>query len=710
MATLRIRGIIASNAGSLLNSVSNFVLVGYATNFNRAGYNAYITYGDKITGLTKGVDYDGIWTIEPDKFPAAKLDWYIPEGPIPNFGVWGYGHISFLRSAGNSVQLSNITNLTTNFNWNYTGSTYFNLLGEVWLARSQATPVWSDTDALWEIGFFAHAHEYSFHNGGVLIGTTHTNGGVVYTCRKNNQFITFAPQNEADVLVSSFDWKAAFDFLVFHGVITGSEWLSGSGPLFGIEPTAKPVSGAGTHGGSFIINSLSTTTGANTTFANADYFGAGINGFADGNVMTGWDISGGFSNAGAMPDLNGGTSAVGLRELAQTSNHGFIKSGATFAVETRQMDYVLFEDFQAVGRTKFRHQIADAGFTNQIIDNYDATTIRSSNFNLIGSSLTRVGPGNQMISLGDGWYRTISTFRKAAGISQLFFTFLILDDAGTLSYAGDTSKGVNMRVRHRLIPMSKIILSGTPPAAVTGTAYSFIPTTAGGRNPITYSFVGTLPTGLSINSSTGEISGTPSATGTTNGIIRATGGDGIVGDLSISLSITSPPLTVWDTTTAASGVTFSENNRRITATGANLGARSTSSRAVSSGVQAEVEVISVNGGMNIGLGNASAILNGWFAQNGNGISLNSSNGTVSLNGSSIGDSGLGAITAGQRVAIILPTTGGVRFKKGTTLSPVYSVPTGPLYIVTQPNAGSVRIHTEESTSTVALESGVSRWN
>lgn len=59
-------------------------------------------------------------------------------------------------------------------------------------------------------------------------------------------------------------------------------------------------------------------------------------------------------------------------------------------------------------------------------------------------------------------------------------------------------------------------ISGTP--VLTGTddvAYAgFTVTTRGGTAPLVYALVGTWPAGISINTSTGAVSGTPTAAGT----------------------------------------------------------------------------------------------------------------------------------------------------------------------------------------------------
>lgn len=57
-------------------------------------------------------------------------------------------------------------------------------------------------------------------------------------------------------------------------------------------------------------------------------------------------------------------------------------------------------------------------------------------------------------------------------------------------------------------------LSGNPPDGTEDVAYSFTFTASGGTQPYSWSVIdGSLPSGLSLNSSTGEISGTPTSSG-----------------------------------------------------------------------------------------------------------------------------------------------------------------------------------------------------
>jgi hypothetical protein len=70
-----------------------------------------------------------------------------------------------------------------------------------------------------------------------------------------------------------------------------------------------------------------------------------------------------------------------------------------------------------------------------------------------------------------------------------------------------------------------LAISGTPVTAATvGAPYAFTPSASGGVTPYTFALVaGTLPAGLSFSTSTGAISGTPTAAGTASGLsIRVT--------------------------------------------------------------------------------------------------------------------------------------------------------------------------------------------
>jgi hypothetical protein len=98
----------------------------------------------------------------------------------------------------------------------------------------------------------------------------------------------------------------------------------------------------------------------------------------------------------------------------------------------------------------------------------------------------------------------------------------------TAKYLGDsnnavaTSTGITVTVTAPLVTFTFHPAAGTLPDGTVSTAYSRTVTATGGTGTVSYSVSGTLPAGLSLNPSTGEISGTPTTAGTTSFTIVAT--------------------------------------------------------------------------------------------------------------------------------------------------------------------------------------------
>jgi hypothetical protein len=115
-----------------------------------------------------------------------------------------------------------------------------------------------------------------------------------------------------------------------------------------------------------------------------------------------------------------------------------------------------------------------------------------------------------------------------------------------------------------------LTISGTPPTPVNvGASYSFTPTVAGGTPAYVFSIAaGSLPAGLSLNTGTGAITGTPTTAGTSSGIVlRVTDSLGATADLgpfSIVVNAVST-LATWDSTvnnpTGLPNIAYSNSNR-----------------------------------------------------------------------------------------------------------------------------------------------------
>lgn len=83
--------------------------------------------------------------------------------------------------------------------------------------------------------------------------------------------------------------------------------------------------------------------------------------------------------------------------------------------------------------------------------------------------------------------------------------------------------------------------SGTLPQGQNGSAYSFTLTATGGTAPYTFA-VSALPAGLSLNASTGVISGTPSAVGSTAYTATVTDANGLTATMSGTAEVATTPV------------------------------------------------------------------------------------------------------------------------------------------------------------------------
>jgi len=129
-------------------------------------------------------------------------------------------------------------------------------------------------------------------------------------------------------------------------------------------------------------------------------------------------------------------------------------------------------------------------------------------------------------------------------------TGITLSSSGLLSGTATTTTPANFTVRATdvngctgtktmtLIVCGPITLNpGAAQNGFVGTAYSQTFTQSGAGVGPTWSSTGTLPTGLTLNSTSGLLSGTPTATGTFNFIIRATAFNGCFGERNYTVII-----------------------------------------------------------------------------------------------------------------------------------------------------------------------------
>ncbi len=151
---------------------------------------------------------------------------------------------------------------------------------------------------------------------------------------------------------------------------------------------------------------------------------------------------------------------------------------------------------------------------NSATNNYTATGTVSLT-NAVASTLTITDNGT-----------TIGTISVTAGQTTASFSVSGVSNASshtvTATLTGGTSaKGTYTAPAACTVCSTSITTSALANGQV-GTAYSQTIATTGGTPPLTFSSVGTLPAGLSLNTTSGVISGTPTAAATSSFTIKVT--------------------------------------------------------------------------------------------------------------------------------------------------------------------------------------------
>ena len=156
-----------------------------------------------------------------------------------------------------------------------------------------------------------------------------------------------------------------------------------------------------------------------------------------------------------------------------------------------------------------------------------------------GTITTIAGNGQEGFS-GDGFPATFASISPAG---------VFVDNTGTI-YIADV---YNYRIRKVVFPGSIVsvftVSTTSLPSGTVGTAYSQTLTATGGQTPYTWTITaGALPSGLTLNGTTGMISGTPTAGGTSNVTVKVADANNATATGALSITILS---------TSATGATLS---------------------------------------------------------------------------------------------------------------------------------------------------------
>src|SRR4029077_7125840 len=168
---------------------------------------------------------------------------------------------------------------------------------------------------------------------------------------------------------------------------------------------------------------------------------------------------------------------------------------------------------------------------------------------------------------------SITSGTLPTGLSLVSSTGVI---SGTPTGIGTSNFTVQVTDANSLASAQPLSLTVVAPLTVTTTslpngtqsaAYSTTLAATGGTTPYTWSIAsGTLPTGLSLVSSTGVISGTPTGTGTSNFTAQVTDANSLTASKPLSITVGATPPTVT-TASLPHATTNAAYHTTVTATG-----------------------------------------------------------------------------------------------------------------------------------------------
>ena len=352
------------------------------------------------------------------------------------------------------------------------------------------------------------------------------------------------------------------------GLISGTPTTAGTTAV-----TIKATNVGGTGSQTLTISALQNFSLTGTASASTVTTGQEADKAKDGNSNTRWTASGGSFPQWWQVDLGANISIQRVDITWYSSASRAYKYKIEVATDT------------AGPWTLVKDNTANTTFGNTS-DSFTATTQRYVKVTVTGStagfaSAYEIG----VMGLGSLPPPSITSSSAATGTVGAAFTYQITATGTPTSYGvtGTLPSGLTVNTSTGLIsgtpasvgtssisvtatnaggtgsapvditiqPPAPVITSASTASGAVGAAFSYQITAS--NSPTSYGVTGTLPAGLSLNASTGEISGTPSATGTSSVTIGATNAGGTA-TAALSITIAQPAPVITSPTTASGGV------------------------------------------------------------------------------------------------------------------------------------------------------------
>nr|WP_234902099.1 putative Ig domain-containing protein [Agrobacterium rubi] len=352
---------------------------------------------------------------------------------------------------------------------------------------------------------------------------------------------------------------------------------SGSPPAgLSLNTSTGVISGTPTTGGSFTFTV--TATDANSATGSANYTlatAAVVPGAPTIGAATAGD--GEATVSFTAPSANGGAAITDYSVTA--SPGGATATGTSSPITVTGLTNGTAYTFTVVANNSAGSSAASAASNSAtpmaavqlpVANNVSATVAANSSvnpitLNITGGAATSVAIASNPAHGAANISGTSITYTPTAGYSGAdSFTYTATNTAGT-----STAATVNITVSAPTFAFSPA--AGALTGATVGTAYSQTVAASGGASPYTYAVTsGSLPAGLSLNTSTGVISGTPTTAGNASFTVTAADANTATGSAAYTLAVTVtvPGAPTIGTATAGNG----EATVSFTAPAANGGA------------------------------------------------------------------------------------------------------------------------------------------
>ncbi|WP_430715484.1 putative Ig domain-containing protein, partial [Ralstonia flaminis] len=340
-----------------------------------------------------------------------------------------------------------------------------------------------------------------------------------------------------------------YTFVVNSGSLpTGLSWNAGTATLSGTPTTAGTVNFSVTATDSSSGSGPYAVTGTYALTVSVPTIAVAPATLPSPAIATAYSqaVSASGGNGPYTYAVTAGALPVGLTLSSTGTLSGTPTAGGTFNFTLRATDSNGFSGSQAYSITLNAPTLTLTPSSGSL----NATL--SQAFNQTFSMAGGTAPYHYSISTNSGTLPTGIVFNTATGTLAGTPTA-----AGTVNFtitATDSSTGTGPYTASGTYTLTAaaptiIVSPSSLPAGTVGVAYSQMASASGGTAPYTYTVTaGTLPAGLSLNSSTGTLSGTPTAGGTFNLTITATDANSYTGTRSLSLTVGAATLTVSPST------------------------------------------------------------------------------------------------------------------------------------------------------------------